>query len=254
MSRVLLVYHRHPWETVFLPQQWQTLYGAAVTRGFGPGEWYNDPATVFVQLNDMTKKSVPQQKARKDAATGRSMLPSRASPVVSAVPSRVASAVPSRVASAVPSRVASAAPSPTASGTPSAVPLTDDEEGRKSEGGTDEEGSNDEFDPVKALGVPPAQFSSAIADWSTEDLKRIWRSPVYSCFQDNVIVQTYQGRPCHFFKCAARSCRTSAGGVCRFSDKGDHASTANLKYHAAPLRPLGAVVREDVHLVCSTPT
>ena len=45
-------------------------------------------------------------------------------------------------------------------------------------------------------------------------------------------MQTYQGRPCHFFKCAARSCKTSAGGVRRFLDKGDRASTANLKYHA----------------------
>ena len=44
-------------------------------------------------------------------------------------------------------------------------------------------------------------------------------------------MQTYQGRPCHFFKCAARSCKTSAGGVRRFLDKGDRASTANLKYH-----------------------
>ena len=56
-------------------------------------------------------------------------------------------------------------------------------------------------------------------------------------------MQTHDGCPCHLFKCAAKTCKTSAGGVCHFLDKGDRASTANLKYHA--IKCLG---EDAVHL------
>ncbi|KAG1866362.1 hypothetical protein C8R48DRAFT_747589 [Suillus tomentosus] len=38
-------------------------------------------------------------------------------------------------------------------------------------------------------------------------------------------------RPCHFFTCAAPTCKLRAGGVRRFQDSKDKSSTANLKHH-----------------------
>jgi hypothetical protein len=66
----------------------------------------------------------------------------------------------------------------------------------------------------------------------TEALKRAWRSPIYTFFTDNVTYEVHEGRPCHFFKCAARLCKTKAGGVRRYQDSKDQTSTANLKHHA----------------------
>jgi len=66
----------------------------------------------------------------------------------------------------------------------------------------------------------------------TAALKRTWRSPIYSFFQHDVTVQLHHGRLCHFFKCAARHCKTKTGGVHRFQDSKDRSSTANLRHHA----------------------
>ena len=66
----------------------------------------------------------------------------------------------------------------------------------------------------------------------SEKLKRTWRSSVYSFFKPEVAIQSHQGRPCHFFTCAAPRCKTAIGGVRRFQDSKDRASTANLKHHA----------------------
>ena len=63
-------------------------------------------------------------------------------------------------------------------------------------------------------------------------LKRSWRSSVYSFFKPKVTVEMYQGRPSHFFTCAAPRCKMKAGGIRRFQDSKDKSSTANLKYHA----------------------
>jgi hypothetical protein len=63
-------------------------------------------------------------------------------------------------------------------------------------------------------------------------LKRTWRSPIYGFFKPEVAIQSHEGHPCHFFVCAARKCKMSAGGVHRFQDSKDKASTANLKHHA----------------------
>lgn len=67
---------------------------------------------------------------------------------------------------------------------------------------------------------------------SSEALKNTWRSPIYSFFKPDVTFQTHDGRPCHFFVCAAPKCKVRAGGVRRFQDSKDKASTANLKHHA----------------------
>jgi hypothetical protein len=66
----------------------------------------------------------------------------------------------------------------------------------------------------------------------SEKLKHTWRSSIYSFFKAEVTIQTHDGRPCHFFVCAAPRCKTSAGGVRRFQDSKDKASPANLKNHA----------------------
>jgi hypothetical protein len=54
---------------------------------------------------------------------------------------------------------------------------------------------------------------------------------IYTFFKPNVSYQIHNGRPCHFFPCAGRKCKTKAGGVRRYQDSKDRASTANLKYH-----------------------
>src|SRR6267154_3770633 len=74
-------------------------------------------------------------------------------------------------------------------------------------------------------------------------IKQSWHSDIYSFFKsDNISVQYHNGRLCHFFPCAARKCKTVAGGVCCYQDSKDRASTANLRHHA--LRCFG---EEAVH-------
>ena len=67
---------------------------------------------------------------------------------------------------------------------------------------------------------------------SSEKLKNHWQSPIYSFFKPDITLKYYKNHPCHFFKCAAKKCKTRAGGVCCFQDSKDRASTANLKSHA----------------------
>ena len=73
---------------------------------------------------------------------------------------------------------------------------------------------------------------------SSEKPKYHWRSPIYSFFKPNVTLEYYKNHPCHFFKCAAKKCKTRVGGVCHFQDSKDRASTTNLKSHA--IRCFGA--------------
>jgi len=47
-----------------------------------------------------------------------------------------------------------------------------------------------------------------------------------------VKLEYIDGRPCHFFRCSAHKCKTKIGGVRRFQDSQDKASTANLRQHA----------------------
>ncbi|GBE87595.1 hypothetical protein SCP_1102720 [Sparassis crispa] len=62
-------------------------------------------------------------------------------------------------------------------------------------------------------------------------LQATWRSPVYAFFKSNVSVQYKNGHKCHFFTCATRKCRNVLGGVRRYQDSKDKASTSNLKSH-----------------------
>jgi hypothetical protein len=72
-----------------------------------------------------------------------------------------------------------------------------------------------------------------ITQITSDKLKRTWRSPVYTFFNlDDVSVQVHNGRPCQFFPCAARKCKTAICGVRRYQDSTDKASTANLRHHA----------------------
>ncbi|KAG1808914.1 uncharacterized protein BJ212DRAFT_1484769 [Suillus subaureus] len=82
--------------------------------------------------------------------------------------------------------------------------------------------------------------------FNTEKLKKNWRSPVYAFFDiDRVAVQNVDGRNCHFFPCAAQKCKTRIGGVRRFQDSKDKASTANLKNHA-----IGCFGNKAVKVAC----
>jgi hypothetical protein len=62
--------------------------------------------------------------------------------------------------------------------------------------------------------------------------RKTWRSPIYSFFKPDVAVEIHRGRVSHFFRCAAKRCKTDARGVRRYQDKGDKSSTANLRHHA----------------------
>lgn len=73
---------------------------------------------------------------------------------------------------------------------------------------------------------------------ASEALQEHWRSPIYTFFKSDVVFQVHDGRPSHFFPCAAPKCKVRAGGVRRYQDSTDKSSTANLKHHA--LRCFGA--------------
>lgn len=92
---------------------------------------------------------------------------------------------------------------------------------------------DDQPDPEKELGTYSFIIRHVLLIYYVpEALKRTWRSPIYSFFKSEVSVQYHEGRPCHFFPCAARKCKTTLGGVRRFQDSKDKASTANLRHHA----------------------
>ncbi|KAJ7301562.1 hypothetical protein DFH08DRAFT_724124 [Mycena albidolilacea] len=72
-----------------------------------------------------------------------------------------------------------------------------------------------------------------LSQYSADEMKKKWTSPIYSFFSDIKIGQEDDGRRYHFFKCAAVKCKVkrtyeNADGT-RASDAG---STGNLKKHA----------------------
>jgi len=62
--------------------------------------------------------------------------------------------------------------------------------------------------------------------------QKTWRSPIYSFFKSTVTIEVHKNRVSHFFRCAAKKCKTDSKGVRRYQDKGDKSSTANLRHHA----------------------
>ena len=103
----------------------------------------------------------------------------------------------------------------------------------ESRAGTEISHSSDEDDPEKQLRM---SFTSPVHHNLTVSLsvalQKTWRSPVYNFFKRKVLVQYHDGRLCHFFQCTACSCKSSVGGIQRYQDSKDKASTANLKAHA----------------------
>jgi hypothetical protein len=96
---------------------------------------------------------------------------------------------------------------------------------------TGDEGSDPEDDLGKYLFGSIFRCQYLIT--SSGKLKRTWRSPVYTFFNlDDISVQVHDGRPCQFFPCAARKCKTAIRGIRRYQDSTDKASTANLRHHA----------------------
>jgi hypothetical protein len=93
--------------------------------------------------------------------------------------------------------------------------------------------SDEDGDPQTKLGMCSVSPVHCVLNKSSLDrLRKTWRSPIYNFFKPNVTIQHHNDRLCHFFACAARSCKSSAGGVRRYQDSKDKASTANLKAHA----------------------
>ena len=64
-----------------------------------------------------------------------------------------------------------------------------------------------------------------------ENLKKTWQSLIYTFFKPDITLQYHEGRPYHFFACAAEKCKLCVGGVRHFQDLKDKSSTANLKHH-----------------------
>jgi hypothetical protein len=62
-----------------------------------------------------------------------------------------------------------------------------------------------------------------------ERLSKKWTSPIYAFFNPTPDIEYVNGRRCHVFTCAAKSCKQR---VRRFLDKGDAGSTSNLRKHA----------------------
>lgn len=55
-----------------------------------------------------------------------------------------------------------------------------------------------------------------------------WKSPAYAFFEPNPTIEYTNGRRCHAFKCAAKSCKH----VCRrYLDTKDKGSTGNMIKH-----------------------
>ena len=77
-----------------------------------------------------------------------------------------------------------------------------------------------------------SRSDTATNEFVPENLKKTWRSPIYTFFKPDVTLQYHEGRPYHFFACAAEKCKLRVGGVWRFQDSKDKSSTANLKHHA----------------------
>jgi hypothetical protein len=59
-------------------------------------------------------------------------------------------------------------------------------------------------------------------------MMRDWNSPVYAFFGPTPDIAYIDNRRCHIFKCLAKGCDHK---VRRFLDKGDKASTGNMRKH-----------------------
>ena len=89
-----------------------------------------------------------------------------------------------------------------------------------------------ELTPQEELSKSFITISSSILIISTlVVLQEDWCLPIYTFFKPDVVFQHCDGRPSHFFTCAAPKCKVRAGGVHCYQDSKDRSSTANLKHH-----------------------
>jgi hypothetical protein len=61
-----------------------------------------------------------------------------------------------------------------------------------------------------------------------ERLARKWSSPIYAFYHPIPEIEYKEGRRCHTFSCASKSCKFKCR---RYLDKGDSNSTGNLRKH-----------------------
>ena len=114
-------------------------------------------------------------------------------------------------------------------------PATDDQASTKTNDSPEviKVGSDEELDDLEKELGPSTFYSFFIISpiLITAAAKETWRSPIYSFFKPEVTIEVHNGRVAHFFACKAKKCKTEARGVRRYQDKGDKASTANLRHH-----------------------
>jgi hypothetical protein len=71
-------------------------------------------------------------------------------------------------------------------------------------------------------------YTEKIFITSTERLSKKWTSPIYAFYKPIPRIETVEGRRCHVFECAGKTCKYSCR---RYLDKGDANSTGNLRKH-----------------------
>lgn len=72
-------------------------------------------------------------------------------------------------------------------------------------------------------------------------LTKDWKSPIYTFFKPEPIIEEIDGRRAHTFYCNVKSCKNKTRAVRRYLDKGDGKSTSNLRTHAVKCWGLEAV-------------
>ena len=87
----------------------------------------------------------------------------------------------------------------------------------------------DEEDDESELRMSMLLLVLFVADCFAGRLTKEWTAPIYAFFLPTPVIEYIQGRRCHAFQCAAKSCQHS---VRRFLDTGDAKSTGNMQKHA----------------------
>lgn len=83
-------------------------------------------------------------------------------------------------------------------------------------------------DAEAELGKPIILSLGISIDGDTERLSKKWTAPIYGFYHPMPDIEYSEGRRCHVFSCASKSCKYKCR---RFLDKGDANSTGNLRKH-----------------------
>ena len=180
-------------------------------------------------ISQAQKKGIKSSRASTTAAS------SRASTLAPSIASKTSSQAPSRRATVE-------------------VSDDDDDDERGSNGGTlDKDGDaimepvlgsqdEDEEDDESELRMSILLLVSYVADYFEGRLTKEWTAPIYAFFLPTPVIMYIEGRHCHAFQCAAKSCRHN---VRRFLDTADAKSTGNMRKHAKKCRSAEVIASAD---------